>query len=103
MPPDIQWLVMTLAMLGKLCNSGAFMIIFVYMSEVLPTEVRLQGVGATIMTCQLGATIAPYITDYVVGLAFGFGGKLYREREGTAREWVQWGQADKSETFLEIV
>lgn len=76
MPPDIQWLVMTLAMLGKLCNSGAFMIIFVYMSEVLPTEVRLQGVGATIMTCQLGATIAPYITDYVVGLAFGFGGKL---------------------------
>ncbi|XP_069991075.1 organic cation transporter protein isoform X2 [Penaeus vannamei] len=64
-PDNIQWLVMTLAMLGKLCNSGAFMIIFVYMSEVLPTEVRLQGVGATIMTCQLGATIAPYITDYV--------------------------------------
>ncbi|XP_047493109.1 organic cation transporter protein-like isoform X1 [Penaeus chinensis] len=64
-PDNIQWLVMTLAMLGKLCNSGAFMIIFVYMSEVLPTEVRLQGVGATIMTCQLGATIAPYITDFV--------------------------------------
>ncbi|XP_069991073.1 organic cation transporter protein [Penaeus vannamei] len=64
-PDNIQWLVMTLAMLGKLCNSGAFMIIFVYISEVLPTEVRLQGVSAAIMTSKVGAMVAPYVTDYV--------------------------------------
>ncbi|ROT74837.1 hypothetical protein C7M84_006644 [Penaeus vannamei] len=64
-PDNIQWLVMTLAMLGKLCNSGAFMIIFVYITEVLPTEVRLQGVSAAIMTSKVGAMVAPYVTDYV--------------------------------------
>lgn len=64
-PDNIPWLVMTLAMLGKLSNSGAFMIIYMYMSEVLPTEVRLQGVGITTMTCQVGATIAPYVTDFL--------------------------------------
>ncbi|XP_042870406.1 organic cation transporter protein-like [Penaeus japonicus] len=64
-PSEMSWLVMTLAMAGKMCISGAFMIIIVYMSEMFPTEVRLQGVGATVMACHVGATIAPYITDYL--------------------------------------
>lgn len=64
-PSDMTWLVMTLAMLGKMCISGAFMIIIVYMSEAFPTEVRLQGVGATVMACHVGATVAPFVTDYL--------------------------------------
>lgn len=64
-PSDISWLVLTLAMLGKMTNCGAFMIMFVYLSELFPTEVRLQGVGTSLASAQVGATITPYITDYV--------------------------------------
>ncbi|XP_063591394.1 organic cation transporter protein-like [Penaeus indicus] len=64
-PSEMTWLVMTLAMVGKMCISGAFMISIVYMSEMFPTEVRLQGVGATVMACHVAAAIVPFITDYL--------------------------------------
>ncbi|XP_068225453.1 organic cation transporter protein-like isoform X4 [Palaemon carinicauda] len=64
-PEDINWLIMSLAMLGKLCNSMAFMILFVYLNELFPTEVRMQGIGVGVtMTC-VGGAVAPYITDYL--------------------------------------
>ncbi|XP_071547413.1 organic cation transporter protein-like isoform X2 [Panulirus ornatus] len=64
-PSDISWLVMTLAMLGKLAITASFMILFVYEAELLPTEVRLRGVALTIVAEYVGATISPYITDYL--------------------------------------
>ncbi|XP_042242904.1 organic cation transporter protein-like [Homarus americanus] len=62
-PSDISWLVMTLAMIGKLAISGVFMIVTVYETELLPTEVRLQGASVNCMVGQLAATISPYVID----------------------------------------
>ncbi|XP_042212064.1 organic cation transporter protein-like [Homarus americanus] len=62
-PSDISWLVMTLAMIGKLAISGVFMMVIVYETELLPTEVRLQGAAVNGMMGQLANTISPYVID----------------------------------------
>lgn len=62
----MSWLELTLAMLGKLTVSGAYMILVVYQVEVQPTEVRLQGKGIVLVAGSLGYCIAPYITDLLV-------------------------------------
>ncbi|XP_064091288.1 uncharacterized protein LOC135204990 [Macrobrachium nipponense] len=64
-PDDVSWLIMTLAMLGKLCNSMAFMVLFVYMNELFPTEVRMQGCGFAITMVCVGTAITSYVTDYL--------------------------------------
>lgn len=64
-PTDISWLVMTLAMSGKLCISGAYQIVYVYSTELFPTEVRSQGIGAASVFAQLASTISPYITSFL--------------------------------------
>ncbi|KAK8731629.1 hypothetical protein OTU49_007396, partial [Cherax quadricarinatus] len=56
-PSGLSWLVVTLALAGKVCISGAFQIIYVYSSELFPTEVRLQGLGAASVFGQLGSVI----------------------------------------------
>ncbi|KAK4300863.1 hypothetical protein Pmani_026938 [Petrolisthes manimaculis] len=62
-PPDMGWLVMVMALVGKFCISGAYQIIYVYSSELFPTEVRLQGIGISSLFAQLASTILPYITS----------------------------------------
>nr|XP_053633558.1 organic cation transporter protein-like [Cherax quadricarinatus] len=64
-PPGIYWLVMTLAMVGKMCISAAFQILYLYCMELFPTEVRLQGLGFTTMASRLGSMFSPFITDYL--------------------------------------
>lgn len=64
-PDDVSWLIMALAMLGKLCNSMAFMVLFVYMNELFPTEVRMQGNGFAITMVCVGTAITSYVTDYL--------------------------------------
>ncbi|XP_066989686.1 uncharacterized protein [Macrobrachium rosenbergii] len=64
-PEDLTWLITSLAMLGKLCNCMAFMTLFVYLNELFPTEVRMQGLGVGVTLACVGSSIAPYITDYL--------------------------------------
>ncbi|XP_053640597.2 organic cation transporter protein isoform X2 [Cherax quadricarinatus] len=64
-PSGLSWLVVTLALAGKVCISGAFQLIYVYGSELFPTEVRLQGLGAASVSAQLASVILPYITTYL--------------------------------------
>ncbi|KAK8731695.1 hypothetical protein OTU49_007422, partial [Cherax quadricarinatus] len=64
-PKDISWLVMVLAMIGKLAISGVFMVVFVYEAELLPTEVRLQGVAVIFVAGQIAATCSPYLADFL--------------------------------------
>ncbi|XP_063591453.1 organic cation transporter protein-like [Penaeus indicus] len=64
-PTDVSWLVMTLAMSGKLCISGAYQIVYVYSTELFPTEVRSQGIGAASVFAQLASTISPYIASFL--------------------------------------
>ncbi|XP_068202675.1 organic cation transporter protein-like isoform X1 [Palaemon carinicauda] len=64
-PPNITWLVMTLVLLGKLFITTAYQIIYVYSTELFPTEVRSEGMGLACVCQQAGSLISPYITSYI--------------------------------------
>lgn len=97
-PPEYPGVVMALALAGKLWNSGAFQIIYVYSSELFPTEVRLQGIGAASVSAQLASTFLPFITTIlgplvpwapslifgVVSVVAGVLTMLLRETKGVA-------------------
>ncbi|KAK3878474.1 hypothetical protein Pcinc_016892 [Petrolisthes cinctipes] len=60
-PKDLGWLVITLAMLGKLCITASYAIIYVLTAEIFPTVVRNVGVGSSSMVARIGGALAPYI------------------------------------------
>lgn len=62
-PSDLPALVLTLALAGKVCITGAFQIISIYSAELFPTEVRLQGIGVASVFGQLASIIVPFITS----------------------------------------
>lgn len=62
-PKDMNALVMTFVMVGKLAISMAYQIIYMYMLELLPTEVRLQGLGSAMLMSRVGSIIMPFITE----------------------------------------
>ncbi|XP_018019714.1 organic cation transporter protein [Hyalella azteca] len=62
-PSQIVWLVMTLAMVGKLCISMAFQIVYLFSVELLPTEIRTTGLGSMVFVSRFGAIVTPFITD----------------------------------------
>lgn len=64
---DIAWLVMTLALVGKFAISFAFQVIYIYMVELLPTEVRLQGLGWGRIMSRFGALFSTFIDDHLDG------------------------------------
>ncbi|RXG55657.1 Organic cation transporter protein [Armadillidium vulgare] len=64
-PSDFKWLVMSLAMVGKLFIAAAYQVISLTMSEVFPTEVRLQAFGTCYFIARSGSILAPYITDFL--------------------------------------
>ena len=53
------------AMLGKLCISASFAVIYVFSAELFPTVVRNVGVSAGSASARLGGIIAPYILTLV--------------------------------------
>ncbi|XP_076042503.1 organic cation transporter protein-like isoform X2 [Oratosquilla oratoria] len=59
----MNWLVITLAMVAKLSISSVFQILFLYSSELFPTEVRMRGFGLAMFGSRIGAIFTPYITD----------------------------------------
>ena len=63
---DISWLVMALAMVGKLAISMAYQTIYMYILELLPTEVRMQGLGSCTLASRIGSIMSPYISDNLV-------------------------------------
>ncbi|XP_076469616.1 organic cation transporter protein-like [Babylonia areolata] len=68
---SLQWVTVTMAMLGKLGVAGAFAIIWVYSSELFPTVIRNSGMGFCSVCAGIGAILAPYIA----GLTQASGGK----------------------------
>lgn len=64
---DLGWLVITLAMLGKLCITASYAIIYVLTAEIFPTVVRNVGVGSSSMVARMGGALAPYINLLVSG------------------------------------
>ncbi|XP_064102942.1 organic cation transporter protein-like isoform X1 [Macrobrachium nipponense] len=62
-PPSHGWLVMTLAMVGKVCIASAYQILIFYSTELFPTEVRSRGVGTCFMISRLGSIVSPFINE----------------------------------------
>ncbi|KAK7065316.1 hypothetical protein SK128_011813, partial [Halocaridina rubra] len=60
-PEDYNWLSITVVMIGKLSISVAFQIVFLYASELFPTEVRTRGAGSAMMSSRAGAMVSPYL------------------------------------------
>lgn len=67
-PKEYSWLIVTLALLGKLVVTSAYQIAIFYSSELFPTEVRSRGVGTCFMMSRVGSICSPFITDFLVRL-----------------------------------
>ena len=48
-------------MFGKISITGAFVFIYLYGIELLPTVVRNMGLGVTTMASRIGSCFSPYI------------------------------------------
>ncbi|XP_045137875.1 organic cation transporter protein-like isoform X2 [Portunus trituberculatus] len=62
-PPELQVLRVSLALVGKWCISGVYQVLYLYASELFPTEVRMQGIGVASVSSQLASTFVPFITS----------------------------------------
>lgn len=60
-PASLNWLSITLVMIGKMAAASAFKVMFLYSSELYPTEIRTQAMCAGMMSSRVGAFISPFI------------------------------------------
>ncbi|KAL8606762.1 hypothetical protein ACOMHN_049591 [Nucella lapillus] len=70
---DVQWVTITLSMVGRFGISAAFAIIFVYSAELFPTKVRNSGMGLSSFCARIGGIASPFIAAlrHYVGGDFG--------------------------------
>ncbi|RXG61112.1 Organic cation transporter protein [Armadillidium vulgare] len=67
-PTNFKWLVICMAMVGKLFISAAYQVIYLMSSEIFPTEIRLQALGTCFFVSRIGSIVAPYVTDSLVSI-----------------------------------
>ncbi|KAM0730118.1 Organic cation transporter protein [Formica fusca] len=60
-PADMPWLVVCLAMIGKLAITSSYGAIYVFTAEQFPTVIRNVGLGASSTFARIGGVIAPYV------------------------------------------
>lgn len=63
---ELKWLSVVLVMVGKMLSTAAFNIVFLYSLELIPTELRTQGMSAGMMSSRAGAIVAPFIMSALV-------------------------------------
>lgn len=61
----MSWLLISLAMGGKLCITASYAIIYTLSAEAFPTVVRNVGVGSSSMIARIGGALAPFINMLV--------------------------------------
>ncbi|XP_013411247.1 organic cation transporter protein [Lingula anatina] len=59
--PDLHWLIVTLAVLGKMGISASFTIIYVVTAEVYPTVMRIIALGLASTFARVGSALAPQV------------------------------------------
>ncbi|XP_020278387.1 organic cation transporter protein isoform X2 [Pseudomyrmex gracilis] len=60
-PSDMSWLIVCLAMIGKLAITSSYGAIYVFTVEQYPTVIRNVGLGASSTFARIGGVIAPYV------------------------------------------
>ncbi|XP_070569258.1 organic cation transporter protein-like [Ptychodera flava] len=58
---EMEWIGITLAMIGKFCITCSFGVIYIFSAEMYPTPVRTSGVGVCSMCARVGGILAPQI------------------------------------------
>lgn len=61
----MRWLVVLLAMIGKLAITSSYGAVYVFTAEQFPTVIRNVGLGACSTFARIGGVIAPYINHLV--------------------------------------
>ncbi|XP_034826072.1 organic cation transporter 1-like [Maniola hyperantus] len=60
-PEAWPWVIVSLAMLARLCAAASFAVFYVQIGELLPTVVRAQAMGASSVVAGIGLLTVPYI------------------------------------------
>lgn len=60
-PSDLNWLVITLTMLGKMSITASYGTIYLFSVEQFPTVIRNVALGAASMSARVGGISAPYL------------------------------------------
>ncbi|XP_013400117.1 organic cation transporter protein-like [Lingula anatina] len=61
LPTDLQWLIITMAVIGKMMVSVTGSVMLMLTAEVYPTVVRQSGISLTVSVARLGAAVAPQV------------------------------------------
>ena len=56
-------LIQSLALLGKLCLSSSFSVVYIHSAEIFPTTVRNSGMGLVSVAARVGGIMAPFIVS----------------------------------------
>lgn len=60
-PQDMNWLVITLTMFGKMSITASYGTIYLFSAEQFPTVIRNVALGAASMSARVGGVSAPYL------------------------------------------
>jgi OCT family organic cation transporter-like MFS transporter 4/5 len=56
----MNWLIITLAMIGKMVITASYGTVYIFSAEQFPTVVRNIGIGAASTSARIGGILAPY-------------------------------------------
>jgi len=59
-------MIVALALFGKLLIGGAYSLVYLYATELMPTLLRTYGLGTASMVGRIGSILAPYVVDLLV-------------------------------------
>ena len=73
-----DWPAVVVTLVGKMCITFSWAVLFLYTAELLPTEVRTSGIGSSSFIGRFGGMLAPWIEllgknyhPYIPAIVFG--------------------------------